>query len=121
MNASNENTNNDHLKIIEGESKSDRARRLNKSRQQKYRATQRVKDPESTKAKASSEKAKQRSSKRLTCIAEGTSKSLESTDLKTLKASIKMLNKLSEENDPKDLPKIEKIPVEMPDLVKEEI
>ena len=117
--SSNENPNNtDHLKIIEGESTIDRKKRLNKLRQQKYRAAQRAKTPEATKAKATAAKAKQRTSQRLTAISEGTSKALESTDTKTLKSSIQMLNELLEKNDPNDLPKIEKILIEAPELVK---
>ena len=117
--SSNANQNNtDHLKIIEGESTIDRKKRLNKLRQQKYRAAQKLKDPEAVKAKATAERSKQRTSKRLTSISEGTSKALESTDLKTLKNLIKMLNDLLEQNDPNDLPKIEKILIEAPELVK---
>ena len=110
--------NNDHLKFIEGESTIDRKKRLNKLRQQKYRNAPKLKDPTAAKAKATAEKSKQRTSKRLTAISDGTSKALESTDLKTLKASIKMLNELLEKNDRKDLPKIEKILIEAPELVK---
>ena len=111
-------SNKSHLDIIEGEDKITRSKRLNKLRQQKYRNAQRAKDPDAAKAKATAEKSKQRTSKRLTSISEGTSKALESTDLKTLKNSIKMLNELLEKNDPNDLPKIEKILIEAPELVK---
>ena len=105
--SSNANQNNtDHLKIIEGESAIDRKKRSNKLRQQKYRAAQKLKDPDAAKAKATAEKSKQRTSKRLTSISEGTSKALESTDMKTLKNSIKTLNELLQKNDPSSLPKI---------------
>jgi hypothetical protein len=50
--------NTDHLKIIEGESTIDRKKRLNKLRQPKYRAAQKLKDPEAVKAKATAEKSK---------------------------------------------------------------
>ena len=70
------------------------------------------------KPKATAEKAQQRTSKRLTQISEGTSKALPSTDLKTLKSSVKLLNELLQKNDPKDLPKIEKILIQAPELVK---
>ena len=118
MNVSNEVTNNDHLKIIDGESTIDRKKRLNKLRQQKYRAAQKLKDPKTAKAKTTAEKAKQRTSQRLTAISEGTSKALESTDMKTMKESIEMLNELLQKDDPKDLPKIGKNLIEAPDLVK---
>ena len=118
MNTSDQISNKSHLDKIDGESTIDRKKRLNKLRQQKYRAAQKLKDPDAAKAKATAEKSKQRTSKRLTSISEGTSKALESTDLKTLKNSIKMLNDLLEKNDPKDLPKIEKILIEAPELVK---
>lgn len=106
MNTSDQISNKSHLDIIEGESTIDRKKRLNKLRQQKYRLSQKLKDPDAAKAKATTEKSKQRTSKRLTSISEGTSKALESTDLKTLKNSIKMLNELLQKNDPKSLPKI---------------
>ena len=50
--------NTDHLKVIEGEDKTTRARRLNKLRQQKCRAAQKLKDPEAVKAKATAENLK---------------------------------------------------------------
>jgi hypothetical protein len=118
MNTSDQISNKSHLDKIDGESTIDRKKRLNKLRQQKYRAAQKLKDPDAAKAKATADKSKQRTSKRLTEISQGTSKALESTDMKTLKSSIELLNGLLEKNDPKDLPKIEKILIEAPDLVK---
>ena len=112
MNTSDQISNKSHLDIIDGESTIDRKKRLNKLRQQKYRVAQKLKDPEATKARASSQKAKQRTSQMLTAISEGTSKALESTDMKTLESSIEMSNELLQKNDPKDLPNIGKILIE---------
>ena len=39
-------TNNEHLKIIEGETKQDRTRRLTKLRQAKFRAAKKISDPD---------------------------------------------------------------------------
>ena len=58
MNTSDQISNKSHLDKIDGESTIDRKKRLNKLRQPKYRAAQKLKDPEAAKAKASSQKAK---------------------------------------------------------------
>ena len=119
MNTSDQIPNNrSYLDIIPGETAIQRKQRLNRLWQQKYRAAQKLKDPEAAKAKATAKKSKQRTSKRLTEISEGPSKALESTDMKTLKKTIQVLNELLQKNDPSSLPKIEKMLVEMPDLVK---